>query len=70
MSTITTSFQKRPGNCGNFAIVEVFSMPQEWIQPTGGGHTAIGRVTANGGDTVTLKLYAVREHQRANGLRA
>ena len=52
-------FQKRPAKCGNFAIVEVFSVPKEWIQPTGGGHTAIARITANGADTVTLKLYAV-----------
>lgn len=52
-------FQDRPANCGNFVIVEVSSVPQEWIQATGGGQTAIGRVTANGSTTVTLKLYAV-----------
>ena len=52
-------FQDRPANCGNFVIVEVSSLPQEWIQATGGGQTAIGRVTANGSTTITLKLYAV-----------
>src|SRR5439155_9795672 len=31
----------------------------EWIQATGGGHTAIGRVTVNGEDQLTLKMYAI-----------
>ena len=52
-------FQKRSGKCGNFAIVEVDSLPAEWIQATGGGHTAIGRVTVNGEDQLTLKMYAI-----------
>jgi hypothetical protein len=52
-------FQHRSGKCGNLAIVEVTSLPREWIQQTGGGRTAIGRVTANGEDTRTLNLYAV-----------
>ena len=51
--------QNRPGNCGNFAIVEVTSVPQEWIQKTGGGHTAIARVSTDGEDDLTLKLYTV-----------
>jgi hypothetical protein len=51
--------QDRPGNCGNFAIVEVTSVPQEWIQKTNGGHTAIGRVSTDGSDDLTLKFYAV-----------
>jgi hypothetical protein len=46
-------FQDRPANCGNFVIVEVSSVPQEWIQATGGGQTAIGRVTANGNACAT-----------------
>lgn len=52
-------FQKRSGKCGNFAIAEVSSLPREWIQATGGGHTAIGRVTVNGEDQLTLKMYAI-----------
>jgi hypothetical protein len=52
-------FQRRSGKCGNLAIVEVASLPREWIQETGGGRTAIGRITANGEDTRTLKLYAI-----------
>jgi hypothetical protein len=52
-------FQDRPANCGSFVIVEVSSLPQEWIQVTSGGQTAIGRVTANGSTTITSKLYAV-----------
>lgn len=52
-------FQDRSPRCGNFAIVEIGSLPREWIQSTAGGHTAIGRVTANGHDRLTLKLYAV-----------
>ena len=52
-------FQKRSGKCGNFAIAEVTSLPADWIQATGGGHTAIGRVTVNGQDLITLKLYAI-----------
>jgi hypothetical protein len=52
-------FQDRPSTCGNFAIVEVSSLPPEWIQATGGRHTAIGRVTANGSTTIKLKLYGV-----------
>lgn len=51
--------QSRPGNCGNLAIVEVTSVPAEWIQPTGGGHTAIARITTDGADDLTLKLYAI-----------
>lgn len=51
--------QDRSGRCGNLAIVEVTSLPREWIRQTGGGRTAIGRVTANGEDIRTLKLYAV-----------
>src|SRR5205823_13276984 len=43
-------FQNRSGKCGNFAIAEVDSLPAEWIQATGGGHTAIGRVSVNGED--------------------
>jgi hypothetical protein len=52
-------FQKRSGKCGNFAIAEVSSLPREWIQATGGGHTAIGRVTVNGEDQLTLKMYSI-----------
>lgn len=52
-------FQKRSGKCGNFVIAEVSSLPREWIQATGGGHTAIGRVTVNGEDLLTLKMYAI-----------
>jgi len=52
-------FQDRPSTCGNFAIVAVSGLPTEWIQATGGGHTAVARVTANGSTTITLKLYAV-----------
>jgi hypothetical protein len=51
--------QNRPGNCGNFAIVEVMSVPQEWIQKTNGGHTAIARISTDGADDLTLKLYSV-----------
>ena len=51
--------QDRSGKCGNLAIIEVSSLPREWIQETGGGRTAIGRITANGEDTRTLKLYAI-----------
>jgi hypothetical protein len=51
--------QHRSGRCGNMAIVEVTSLPREWIQQTGGGRTAVGRVTANGEDIRTLKLYAI-----------
>jgi hypothetical protein len=52
-------FQARPGGCGNFVIVEVGSLPREWIQKTTGGHTGIGRITANGDQRVTLKLYSI-----------
>ncbi len=52
-------FQRRSGKCGNLAIVEVTGLPREFIQQTGGGRTAIGRITANGEDTRTLKLYAI-----------
>ncbi len=62
-------FQDRPANCGNFVIVEVSSVPSEWIQATGGGQTAIGRVTANGSTTITLKLYAVEGRRLLTGLR-
>jgi hypothetical protein len=60
-------FQRRPSNCGNFVIVEVTSLPQEWIRIAsgGGGHTAIARVLANGQDTLTLKLFAL-EGSEAN----
>lgn len=51
--------QQRPGVCGNLAIVEVTSVPREWIQATPGGHTAIARITTNGADDLTLKLYAI-----------
>ena len=52
-------FQRRSGKCGNLAIVEVTGLPREFIQQTGGGRTAIGRITANGEDTRTLKLYTI-----------
>jgi hypothetical protein len=55
------SFQDRSVNCGNFVVVEVSCLPQEWIQATGGGQTAIGRVTANGSTTITLKLYSIED---------
>jgi hypothetical protein len=51
--------QRRPGNCGNLAIVEVTSLPSEFIQPTGGGHTGIPCITTNGADDLPLKLYAI-----------
>jgi hypothetical protein len=58
--SLTSSFQERPATWPNFVIVEVSSLPQEWIQATGGGQTAIGCVTATGGTTLTLKLLRRR----------
>lgn len=52
-------FEKRSPRCGNFAIVEVASVPREWIRKTNGGHTAIARVTADGGHRRTLKIYSI-----------
>lgn len=52
-------FEQKSPRCGNLAIIEAASVPKEWVRKTGGGHTAIARVTADGGTRRTLKLYSV-----------
>jgi hypothetical protein len=38
-------FSEDGGQCGNFAILELASLPPEWIQTVKGGHSAIARVS-------------------------
>jgi hypothetical protein len=45
--------------CGNFAIVEIGSLNPAWIRATGGGHSAIARVSADGTTRDSLKLYTL-----------
>lgn len=52
-------FEQKSPRCGNLAIIEAASVPKEWIRKTGGGHTAIARVTVDGGTRRTLKVYSV-----------
>jgi hypothetical protein len=52
-------FEEEGGTCGNFAIVEVTKVNPDWIRETGGGHTAISRVVADGFVPFSLKLYTL-----------
>jgi hypothetical protein len=45
--------------CGNFAIAEIAFLEPKWIQTIHGGHSAIARVSLDGQDRVTLKLYTL-----------
>jgi hypothetical protein len=45
--------------CGNFVIVEVGALNGAWIRATGGGHSAIARVSADGTTRESLKLYTL-----------
>ena len=51
--------QKGGNGCGNFAILEVTHIHKDWIRSTGGGHSAIARVSADGDARHTLKLYTL-----------
>jgi hypothetical protein len=53
-------FQQHAGvGCGNFAILEINHVHPEWTRSTGGGHSAIARVTADGTARHTLKIYTL-----------
>lgn len=57
-STKMYEFRETGGRCGNFAIVEVGSVRKNWIRSIQqGGHSAIARVSANGLQRHTVKLY-------------
>jgi hypothetical protein len=43
------------GRCGNFAVVEIMTV--DFLKPVTGGHSAIARVSANGDNNETLKIY-------------
>lgn len=45
--------------CGNFAIIEISHAHAEWRRNVGGGHSIIARVTADGDETQTLKIYTI-----------
>lgn len=45
------------GRCGNFAIVEVTTV--DFLRNVNGGHSAIARVSADGRNSATLKLYTI-----------
>ncbi len=47
------------GKTGNFAIVEVGKINKDWIRSTGGGHSAIARVSPDGKSRMSLKLYTL-----------
>jgi hypothetical protein len=86
LRTRTVSMRHRQGsyefsedgghNCGNFAIVEVGFVEPDWVQKTGGGHSAIARVSLNGSSRSTLKIYTLEGSKadewlagvKANGL--
>jgi hypothetical protein len=51
--------QKGGSGCGNFAIIEVSHLHEQWIRATGGGHSALARITADGNATHTMKLYTL-----------
>jgi hypothetical protein len=51
--------QKGGQGCGNFAIVEVGALNAAWIRDTGGGHSAIARVSADGTTRESLKIYTL-----------
>lgn len=36
------------GTCGNFAIIEIGYVEKKWIKATGGGHSAIARISSDG----------------------
>jgi len=46
------------GRCGNFAVVEITTV--DFLRTINGGHSAIARVTADGQNNATLKLYAFK----------
>lgn len=52
-------FKQQGGQCGNFAIIEVRSVVTNSTNELSGGHSTIGRVTADGENTSTLKLYTL-----------
>jgi hypothetical protein len=53
-------FQQHGGvGCGNFAILEINHVHPEWTRSTGGGHSGIARVTADGTARHTLKIYTL-----------
>jgi hypothetical protein len=53
-------FQQQGGvGCGNFAILEINHLHPEWARGTGGGHSAIARVTADGTARHTPKIYTL-----------
>ncbi len=52
-------FKQQGGQCGNFAIIEVSSVVPNSTNELSGGHSTIGRVTADGENTSTLKLYTL-----------
>lgn len=52
-------FKQQGGTCGNFAIIEVSSVVGNSTNELSGGHSTIGRVTADGENTSTLKLYTL-----------
>jgi hypothetical protein len=45
--------------CGNFAVAEVGFVEPKWVHKIGGGHSAIARVSLNGGSRTTLKIYTL-----------
>jgi hypothetical protein len=51
--------QKGGQGCGNFTIVEVGALNASWIRDTGGGHSAIARVSADGTTQESLKIYTL-----------
>jgi len=52
-------------HCGNFAVAEVGFVEPAWVHQINGGHTAIARVSLNGGSRTTLKIYTL-EGSRAD----
>jgi hypothetical protein len=46
-------------NCGNFVIAEVGYVEPDWVRTVNGGHSAIARVSLDGGSRITLKVYTL-----------
>lgn len=52
-------FRESGGPCGNFAQIAIESVIPETVKAPGGGHSAIAHVTADGENSVTLKIYTL-----------
>ena len=59
-------FREEGGKCGNFLIFEIGFINRAWIRNTGGGHSAIVRISPDGESRVTAKIYSL-ENTEADG---